>query len=93
MRRDPVTPALRLAVLQRDGGCVAVRLGESPADCRSPLTLDHVKDAPRIGRRAPSYAAHLVTICRGHHIDTPVGNLPPPGAPGLPQRGNEWGLD
>jgi hypothetical protein len=69
-RRDPVTPELRLAVLARDGGCIAVRLGADPADCRSPLTLDHVKDQPRMGKRAPSDMAHLVAVCRGHHLDT-----------------------
>jgi hypothetical protein len=68
--RDPVTPELRLAVLARDGGCIAVRLGADPADCRSPLTLDHVKDQPRMGKRAPSDMAHLVAVCRGHHLDT-----------------------
>ena len=67
-RADPVTPVVRLAVLERDGGCVAVRLGESPADCGGRLTLDHVKDQPRMGRRAPSDAAHLVTLCEAHHL-------------------------
>ena len=70
-RSDPVTPELRIAVLERDAGCVAVRLGADPADCRSPLTLDHVKTELRLGKRAPSDAAHLVAICRGHHLDTP----------------------
>lgn len=54
----------------RDNGCVAVRLGESPADCAGPLTLDHVKDQLRMGKRAPSDKAHLVTLCRRHHLDT-----------------------
>lgn len=66
-----MTPAVRLAVLERDGGCLAVRLGDvDPASCAGPLTLDHVKDEPRMGVRAPSDAAHLATVCRGHHIDT-----------------------
>jgi len=69
-RRDPVTPEMRMFVLMRDNGCTAVRLGESPADCAGPLTLDHVKDQPMMGKRAPSDAAHLVTLCRRHHIDT-----------------------
>lgn len=69
-RTDPVTPDLALRVLLRDGGCVAVRLGADPGDCAGPLQLDHVKDAPRMGRRAPSDERHLVTVCRGHHIDT-----------------------
>jgi hypothetical protein len=69
MSRDPVTPELRLAVLERDRGCVAVKLGADPADCRSPLTLDHVKSQPRMGLRAPSDMGHLVAVCWAHHLD------------------------
>lgn len=36
---------------------------------RSALTLDHVKDAPRMGKRAPSDPAHLVVLCWHHHMD------------------------
>jgi hypothetical protein len=68
-KADPVTPDLRLAVLARDFGCVAVTLGEDPGDCRGRLTLDHVKDQPRMGKRAPSDAAHLVSVCEHHHLD------------------------
>ena len=78
-RRDPVTPEVREAVLRRDGGCVAPELWpciEHGADCGSPpdpcdgrLTLDHVKDEPRMGKRAPSDPAHLVTLCWHHHLD------------------------
>jgi hypothetical protein len=72
---DLVTPAMRLAVLTRDGGCVAVRLG-SRQECRGRLTLDHVKDKPKIGDqpvkrrriRAPSDLAHRVTVCEWHHL-------------------------
>ena len=63
-----MTPALRLAVLARDGGCVAVALGEPPHDCGGRLTLDHVKDQPRMGKRAPSDERHLVTLCEQHHL-------------------------
>lgn len=69
IRRDPVTPELRVLVLTRDRGCVAVRLGEPPASCAGRLTLDHVKDQPMMGRRAPSDLAHLVTVCWHHHLD------------------------
>jgi hypothetical protein len=67
--RDPVGPVLRSDVLLRDGGCVAIVLGEIPGSCRGRLTLDHVKDQPRMGRRAPSDAGHLVTLCEHHHLD------------------------
>ena len=68
MRRDPVTPDLAVAVIERDQGCVAVLLGEEPSTCGGRLTLDHVKDEPRMGKRAPSDMAHLVTVCEWHHI-------------------------
>jgi hypothetical protein len=67
MRRDPVTPDTRLAVLARDGGCVAVRLGADPAGCAGRLTLDHIHEQMGVGkRRAKSDPAHLVTLCEGH---------------------------
>ena len=67
--KDPVTPALRLYVLQRDQGCVATQLGEHPSTCAGPLTLDHVKDQPRMGVRAPPDQRHLVVVCAHHHLD------------------------
>lgn len=71
MRRDPVTADVALHVLNRDAGCVAVVLGESPAECGGRLTLDHVRDhAAMGGRRAPSDAAHLVAVCERHHLWT-----------------------
>jgi hypothetical protein len=65
---DPVTPELYVAVLERDNGCVAVTLGELPDACRGRLTLDHVRDQPMMGKRAPSDPAHLVSICEWHHL-------------------------
>lgn len=70
-KKDPVTPQLRLDVLKRDGGCMAPVLDQSQSlMCSGPLTLDHVKDQPRMGKRAPSDERHLVTLCRYHHIDS-----------------------
>lgn len=81
MRRDPVTPVLRHIVLTRDGWkCLAPELDANAGPCRdrwgypimramgSDLTLDHVKDQPRMGKRAPSDPEHLVTLCWGHHL-------------------------
>ncbi len=70
MTRDRVSPELAAEVFARDGGCVAVTLGWNPATCEGRLTLDHVKDQPRMGKRAPSDAAHLVALCEKHHIWT-----------------------
>jgi len=66
--KDPVTADLRLAVLERDGDCVAFQFSATD-ECRGRLTLDHVKDEPRMGVRAPSDMAHLVTVCEHHHLD------------------------
>jgi hypothetical protein len=35
------------------------------------LTLDHVKDQPRIGRRAPSDPGHLVAMCWASNVGVP----------------------
>jgi hypothetical protein len=70
-RRDPVSPELRLAVLERDRDCVAAILDTFEGwSCRGRWTLDHVKDEPRMGVRAPSDAAHLVTLCEWHHLES-----------------------
>ena len=73
-RRDPVSPELRIAVLERDGGCVRVLFQEARPHvcdpCVGRLTLDHVQDGyGRMGKRAPSDPAHLVTLCEHHHLD------------------------
>ena len=62
-----MTPELRLAVLARDGDCVAFQFSATD-ECRGRLTLDHVKDQPMMGKRAPSDMAHLVTVCEWHHL-------------------------
>lgn len=69
MPRDCVTAEVREEVLRRDGGCVAPRLGGTRHDCWGRNTLAHVKDEPRMGRRAPSDPAHLATVCQGHAED------------------------
>lgn len=65
--KDPVTPAVALEVLTRDGGCVAPRLGGSYHDCGGRVGLEHVQDGGgRMGRRAKSDPGHLVSLCEGH---------------------------
>jgi hypothetical protein len=65
--RDKVTTAVAVFVLNRDGGCVAPRLGGSFMDCSGRNRLEHVQDGGgRMGRRAKSDPAHLVTLCSGH---------------------------
>lgn len=74
-RPDPVTPALREAVLRRDRGCVARKL-KAPGSCTTrfgwpagldTLELDHVREQPMMGKRAPSDMGHLVSLCWFHH--------------------------
>lgn len=67
--KDPVSPELRQAVLRRDGGCLGPRLDPTSYECSGRLTLDHVKDQPMMGRRAPSDMAHLACLCWRHHLD------------------------
>lgn len=67
-RKDPVTEEVRWAVLERDLGCVAPRLDAEAGPCSPVLTLDHVKDQPMMGKRAPSDVAHLATLCERHHL-------------------------
>ena len=65
--RDRVTPQVALAVFQRDNGCVAPRLGGTTFDCWGRNRIEHVQDGGgRMGRRAASDMAHLVTLCEGH---------------------------
>lgn len=83
-RKDPVTLETYSYVVARDGyWCVAPSLGaERP--CRNrwgdpiyetsghftsdDMTLDHVRDQPMMGKRAPSDPDHLVTLCWHHHL-------------------------
>lgn len=64
--RDRVTPAVALAVLERDHGCIAPRLGSSFLDCFGRNRIEHVKDEPRMSKRAPACPCSLVTLCEGH---------------------------
>ena len=75
---DKVTPDLHGYILARDGQCVAATL-DAPYPCRDEwgepldprhlyaLELDHVRDQPMMGKRAPSDKFHLVAMCPGHH--------------------------
>lgn len=76
MRRDPVTPEVAAEVFARDKRCVLSIFDASHAcynawgdphasDDLDKLTLEHVKDRLRMGKRAPSDAGHLVALC-GH---------------------------
>jgi hypothetical protein len=38
-------------------------------NCWGRSTLDHIKDQPRMGKRAQSDSDHLVSLCQGHTED------------------------
>lgn len=71
--KDPVTIEVRLSVLKRDSGCISAKIG-MPGLCGtqfgpSPnpnLELDHVNGSG-MGKRGPSIAENLVTLCGLHH--------------------------
>jgi hypothetical protein len=65
-RDDTVPPKLALAVLTRDHGCVAPRLGGSAMDCWGRNRVEHVKGEPRAARRAEPCLCRLMTLCEGH---------------------------
>ena len=66
MRNDVVSPELAQAIFARDGDCIAPRLGGSSMDCWGDRRIEHVKEAPRMGKRAEPQLDRLVTICEGH---------------------------
>lgn len=57
---------LRIAVLERDRGCVGPVVG-MPGDCFGALELDHVRASGGIGLKSPTEASNLVTACSTHH--------------------------
>jgi hypothetical protein len=62
--------ASRRGAMRSIQGCMAVPLAPSTSGpCFGKLTLDHVKDEPRMGKRAASDPAHLVSLCQGHTED------------------------
>ena len=71
--KDPVTPALRMALIQRDRGCVGAVLG-MPQECGSQfgpgspvvLEVDHVNSGG-FGKRGPSTMENCVMLCGWHH--------------------------
>lgn len=79
---DRVTPELRAEVLRRDGACILYLLDQRHV-CRdawnvshSPfathkLSIEHVKDEPRMGVRGPSDLAHCVAMCYAANVAVP----------------------
>lgn len=49
--------------------CVARFLDPGVDACDGRITLDHVKDQPMMGKKAPDDIHHLASICWHHHLD------------------------
>ncbi len=64
-RKDPVTPELRLAVYDRDKGCIGARCFDGR--CEGRLELDHVRASGALGKRSRSTLDNLVALCTRHH--------------------------
>jgi 5-methylcytosine-specific restriction endonuclease McrA len=65
---DPIPPAVRDHVRQRDGGCVFARLGILH-ECFGQLEIDHVRASGGLGLRSPSTADNLVLLCPAAHLE------------------------
>ena len=68
--KDPVTPEMWFYVISRDGGCIGPRMGMERA-CFGRLELDHLYNGG-IGKRGPSTARNLSTLCGQHHYTKTV---------------------
>ena len=66
-----VTPAIRRALDQRDGGCVWTGCDAPPAWCDA-HHLEHWVDG------GPTSLANMALLCRRHHTTTHAGRTPPP---------------
>ena len=65
-RPDPVSPAVRAHVRERDRGCVFTNLG-IPHLCLGALELDHVRASGGLGLRSRSTPDNLVLLCPAAH--------------------------
>ena len=65
-RPDPVSPAVRAHVRERDGGCIFTRLA-IPHECLGQLELDHVRASGGLGLRSRSTPDNLVLLCPAAH--------------------------
>jgi 5-methylcytosine-specific restriction endonuclease McrA len=64
--RGTVIPGhVRLAVLDRDRGCVG--FGRFPVECAGPLELDHVRASHGMGMKSDTTPGNLVALCGSCH--------------------------
>lgn len=61
-----IPPAIRLAVLIRDGACVGPRVGMI-TPCQGSIELDHVRASHGMGMKSETTPGNLVVLCGLHH--------------------------
>jgi len=60
-----ISPEIRLAIYQRDGGCVGRKCFEG--ECAGALEIDHVRASHGIGLKSRTTLDNLVALCGVHH--------------------------
>ena len=82
MKPRRLNPELRRAVMARDGMCFLARVDpahvcrdvwgdrHSPDDLNR-LTIEHVKDEPMMGRKAPDSLTNLIVLCGYANVAVP----------------------
>lgn len=72
----PIPGAVRLAVRDRDQGCIGPRIG-LPGACAGPAEPDHIRASGALGKKSPSTVGNLATLCRyvHHRYKTENGRL------------------
>lgn len=86
MARDPVSPETRAEVFERDKRCVLSIFDashtcytawgdEHEPDDLDKCTLEHIKWKLMMGRRGPSEAGSMVTLCGWRNVIRPMSKL------------------
>ena len=65
-RGTVIPPDTRLAVYQRDKGCIGPTVGMI-TPCAGSLELDHVRASHGMGMKSETTVQNLVTLCSLHH--------------------------
>lgn len=67
-RGTVIPPRIRVAVYERDQGCVAARAGITAGSCAGNIELDHVRGSGGMGMKSRSTSDNLVMLCGTHHL-------------------------
>ena len=64
-RGTVISVDLRLALIERDGGCVGRKC--FAGSCSGALEFDHVRASHGMGMKSETSMRNLVTLCNAHH--------------------------